>query len=274
MYLCSMLQRISFYFITFTLIVLGFSACKFSKLRKSTDLQEKYQAAMEYYEKKDYYKAGLLLEEVIPLIRGTAESEKAQFYYGYCHYHQKQYTLAAYYFQRFYEAFRGSAYIAEARYMHVKSLYADSAPYNLDQASTYDAINTAQSYLNAYPNSEYFEECNNIMNELRQKLERKAYENAYLYYKIRNYKAAVVSFNNFQRDFPDSGYNEDIAFLKLEAQYELASRSIDKRKKERYNEAISYYEYFVANFPESKSVKNAEKIYESILSEMDRMNTI
>ncbi len=236
-------------------------------------MKEKYDAAIAYYEKEDYYKANLLLEEVIPLIRGTRESEIAQFYFAYTHYYLSELTYAAYLFQRFYETFRSSQYAEEARYMQVRSLYESSPPYNLDQTNTYEAIAVTQSFLNAYPNSTFYEECSKILGELREKLERKAYENAKLYYRISNYKAAVISFMNFQKDFPDSDYNEEVAFLRLDAQFRYAEQSTNRRKRERYNEALDHYEYLIENYPDGEYTKNAQKIYEQCLDELSKLNS-
>jgi outer membrane protein assembly factor BamD len=248
------------------------SSCKFNKIRKS-GLKEKFDAAIDYYDKADYYKAGLLLEDVIPLIIGTQESEKAQFYFAYCNYHQSQLVEAAYYFQRFYQTFRLSKFAEEARYMQVRSLYEDSPPFNLDQSSTVEAISVTQSFLNAYPNSAYFEECSVVMNQLREKLEKKSFENAKLYHKIGNYLSSVIAFKNFQRDFPDSDFNEEGSYLRLDAQYKYAEQSTARRKRERYDEAITHYEYILDNYPESKFLKAARKIYEKCLNELGKLNS-
>lgn len=253
-------------------IVFFVSSCKFSKIRRSTDLREKYEAAIAYYDDKEYYKASILLEEIIPLIRGTKESEIAQFYFAYCNYYLSQLEAAAVYFQRFYETFRASKYVPEARYMHVKSLYENSPSYNLDQTSTYEAITVTQSFLNAYPNSEFYEECNKILRELRVKLEKKAYENAKLYYRIGNFNAAIVTFTNFQRSFPDSDYGEEIAFLKLEAQYKYAEQSTQRRQRERYNEALSFYDYLLDFYPATKYKKSADRIQTRCTDQLSKLN--
>jgi outer membrane protein assembly factor BamD len=242
--------------------IAGVSACKFNRIRKSTDIKEKYDAAINYYQKKEYYKAGLLLEEIIPLITGTREQEIAKFYYGYCHFYQKQYSLAAYYFQNFYETFRNSKFAEEARYMQVRSLYEDSPPFYLDQKNTIEAINAAQSFLNNFTNSSYTEECNKVLKELRLKLEKKAFENAYLYYKIRYHKAAVVAFTNFQKGYPDSDLNEEAAYRKIEAQYLYAKQSIENKQKERFSEVVTFYESFIETYPSSKYKRSLQNIYE------------
>lgn len=260
------------YIISVLLILLSAACSKFSKIQKSTDITQKYDAAIKYYEKKDYYKAGILLEETIPLLKGSKESEIAQFYFAYCHYHQSQYELAAFYFKRFYETFSRSGYAEEAMYMYGYSLYDESPKYNLDQSNTNTAIQAMQAFLNTYPQSQYKEQGNNIIAELRKKLEKKAYEGAKLYYKIDNYKAALVALENFQQSFPDSDYYEEVSFLKIETAYNLAKQSTEKKQLDRYKEAITHYETFVDKFPKSKYIKSAENIYSSSIEAVQNIS--
>ena len=54
------------------LLCLFISSCtKYQKLRKTIDWQPKYEAAMKYYEKKDFTRAIGLFEDILPIIRGT-----------------------------------------------------------------------------------------------------------------------------------------------------------------------------------------------------------
>ena len=52
-----------------TTLVLG-SCSKFAKLQKEGTLEQKYEAALQFYKKADYYRAGLLFEEITPLLNG------------------------------------------------------------------------------------------------------------------------------------------------------------------------------------------------------------
>jgi outer membrane protein assembly factor BamD len=221
---------------------------------------------MNYYQKKDYGKAGLLFEELIPIITGTKESELAQFYFAYTHYYQGDYVLSAFYFKKFYETFSRSEHAEEAMYMYAYSLYEDSPSYNLDQTNTYTAIESMQNFINTYPNSKYKEDVSKIIGQLRAKLERKAYENAELYSKTENYKAAVVAFENFQRNFPDSDYSERAAYLKLLNAYNLAKSSTEDKKQQRYRDTIEYYENFIDKYASSKYLRDAEDIYDDALA--------
>ncbi len=244
------------------IVLLGFTACsKFSKIQKSESVQERYNAALAYYEKKDYYRAGVLFEDLVPLIKGTAEAEKTQLYYGYCQFYQKQYVLSAYYFKRFAENFPRSEFVEEALYMEVKSLYLDVPEYTLDQTNNYSAQDRIQAFFRQFPKTKYSQECNDIVDELRKKLEQKAYENTYLYYKLRDYKAAIIAIDVFKAEYPLSIHVEDFAFLKVNAQYELAKISIDSKKEDRFYQAIEYHQNFIDQYPNSKFVKKSESIY-------------
>ncbi len=149
----------SLYFLLLLTVLLVSSCGKFSKLQKSGTDDEKYKAALDYYKAADFYHAGLLFEELIPLLKGSTESEMAQFYYAYTQYHQQQYNMSQYLFKKFYDTYARSDYAQEAFYMHAFSLYKDSAPHTLDQTSTLTAISALQDFINTYPESGFRKEC-------------------------------------------------------------------------------------------------------------------
>lgn len=254
------MTRVHLLLLTFVLLL---SACnKFTRLQRSNDVQKKYAGALEYYEDKDYYKASLLLEEIIPILRGTGQAEEAQLTLAYCYYYQKDYTLSAFYFKRFYQTFGRSPKAEEAMYMYAYSLYKNSPDPNLDQTDTEKAISAFQSYLNAYPTSSRVDECNKLIKELRSKLEIKAYNLANEYYKRDLYQAAVITLSNFIDKYPDSDYREEAFYKRLQSAYLFAKNSILNKQAERYQEAIDYYEEFAERYPESSWLAKASSIYE------------
>ncbi len=267
--------------LVFGAILLLSSCSKFRKIQKSDDWKVKYEAAIKYYDDEEYYKANLLFEEVLPIIKGTKEAEKAQFLYAYCHYHQKLFVESAFYFKTFYDTYNRSEYAEEAFFMHAYSLYQESPNHNLDQSSTYEAIQAMQNFINKYTTSKYKEQATEIIDQLQVKLEEKAYNNAKLYYKINKstlfvadmYRAAIKSFENFQIDYPDSDYNEEINYLLIEAQYNLAKASIESLKKERYMTVVSSYEDFIDKYPTSKFLKEAQNFYSRSLGQISELQT-
>ncbi|MFA0963067.1 outer membrane protein assembly factor BamD [Roseivirga sp. BDSF3-8] len=255
------------------LLIISVACSEFNDIRKSDDWEKKYKAALEYYEEEDYYRANVLLEEVLPLLRGTEYEEKAQFLYAYSHYYRKQYILSAHYFKTFYDTYGRSEYAEEALYRYAYSLYSQSPEYNLDQSSTYEAIQAIQLFINRYPGSENREEATAIIDKLQRKLELKAFDNARLYHQLRVWKSAIIAFDNFSNDYPDSPLNERAQFLKIESSYELAARSIESKKEERFRQTVDYYQEFLDTYPESEYLKEAENIYKATLKGLESVNT-
>ena len=249
-----------------------FSCSRFQRIQSSSNYERKYEAAVGYYKNKNYYKALLLFEELIPIYKGTERSEDVQFYYAYSQFYEKQYALASFQFRTFYETFQRSERTEESYFMYAYSLYKDSPKYYLDQSNTFAAIAALQSFINRYPKSNRAEEINKLIDDLRNKLERKDFENAKLYYKLSNYKSAVVSFENFKKDFPDSKYNEELAYLKIESEFRLAEISTEDKKKERYTTAVKFYEDFVDTYPNSILLKSAQELYDLSTKRLKSIN--
>lgn len=261
--------KILFAAFSFTLLL---SACSdYNKILKSDNVDTKLSAAYKYYDKKDYYRAGTLFEQVIPLIRGREEAERVQFLYAYTQFYQKSYSLSAFEFKNFYETYGRSPYAEESLFMHAKSLYADSPEFNLDQTSTQTSISAIQEFLNRYPESKYAEEANKMYDELAAKLERKAFESAKLYHQMRYYQAAVTAFTSFERSYPSSAYNEEAGYYKIVSQFNLAEQSVPEKQRERYFDTIGFYQAFVDKFPNSELLKSAENYYDRSLRALERI---
>ncbi len=258
------------------LMITSVSCTKFRKIQKSSDWKVKYAAALDYYEEKDYFRSNTLLEEILPIIRGTEEAEKANFIYAYTFYEQRQYILSSHYFKLFTDVYGRSKYVEEASYMNAYSLYKQSPQPSLDQTSTYEALAAMQTFLNKYPNSTYAKEADWLIDQMQEKLELKAYENARLYNKLRRYKAALIAVENFNYDYPDSKYREELNFLAVETAFELAEVSIYSVQEERYRKVVSLYEAYVDRYPLSKYLKQAEQYYADSIEQLsifaDRKN--
>ncbi len=103
------------------------------------------------------------------------------------------------------------------------------------------------------------------------KLEKKGFENAYQYYKMRSFKAAIVALNNFKDNFPDSKYLEQTYYLVIEAEYKLADQSLRKLQQERYQAVVEHYKDFVDRYPESKFLRDAERMYADSLDKLNQL---
>lgn len=244
------------------------SCSKHQKLLKSTDNELKYEKAIEYYEEGDYYRALQVFEQLIPVYRGTNKAEKLYYYYAYAYYHEREYIMASYYFKRFSINFPSSEFAEEASYMAAYCKYLDSPRYSLDQGVTREAIDEFQLFINRFPFGERVQDANDYITELRKKLERKSYNIASLYFKMEDYRAAIVSYNNLLKEYPDTEFKEDVLYKIVTAYYNYAMKSIKEKQKERFDNAVKAYYDFVALYPESQYVANVEKMKEKIEDEL------
>jgi len=257
-------------YILFFSLVIVLSSCtsKFQKLLKSADNDLKYEKAIELFEQEDYYRAEQLISQLMAVYRGTDKAEKLFYYYAYCYYNQKDYLMASYYFKKYANTFPNSEEAEESLFKCAYCYFLDSPKYNLDQSNTYEAINEFQLFVNKYPKSERVKECNNLIDDLRSKLEMKAFNIAKLYYKMNDYQAAVVSFNNILVDFPDTEHKEEILFYILKSNYFYAIHSILEKQKDRHREVIESYKDLVVLYPESKHFDDASKMHKTSLKEI------
>lgn len=245
----------------FLLVLIALSGCKseFERIRLSGNVDQIYTKGMAYYDEGDYQKSQALFELIINNFRGRKEAEDLYFRYAQTHFHLKNYILAAYYFRTFGSTYPLSSLREEADYMAAYAHFKLSPVFRLDQSNTQKAIDGFQDFVNNYPRSARVEECNRLIGGLRAKLERKAFEEAKLYYDLREYQASLQSFENLLKDFPDSKDVERVRFLMIEAAYAWAANSVREKQQERYQRTLEYIGLFRNKYPRSSFSSNVKK---------------
>ena len=242
---------VSFFSLVFLLI--SFASCKseFEQIRTSGNGELIYKKALEFYEAEEYQKSQTLLELAITSYRGKREAEDIYYKYAYTYYYLGRYILAAHYFKNFSQTYGASQLREEADFMAAYSNYKLSPSFRLDQSYTAVAIDELQLFINTYPSSERVAECNSLIDEMRLKLEVKAFEEGKLYFDLRNYQSAIHSLENMLKDFPETTNADQVRFLIIKANYLLAKNSIVDKKEERYNETIELATEFMDRRAES-----------------------
>src|ERR1700709_2542766 len=238
------------------IMTLGGCKSKYEKLKASNDYAKKYQEAIKYYNQKDYNKALGLFEVLVERYRGRAEAEDLFYYYAFTNYKLKDYTSARYHFKTFADTYPSSTRTEECRFMSAYCYYLDSPNFSLDQENTQKAIDALQLFINLYPKSDRTAEASKLIQTLRDKLEEKSYANSKLYLTIGDNQAAVISFGNTLRDYPDTKYAEELEYLTVKAQFMYADRSKEYTQQERYNAAISFAIQFIEKYPTSKYMRD------------------
>ena len=252
-------------FLSIMILMLMVSCSKYQKILKSTDLNFKFEKAVMYYEKEDFNRALPLLEELSTAFRGSAKAEEVNYYYAYCHYSLGEYLLASYLFDTYAKTYPNGKHTEECQYITAYCFYLESPIYKLDSKNTYKAINQLQLFTNLYPKSERVEQCNNLIDELREKLAKKAFFNAKQYVITEYHKSAIIALQNVLIEFPGSKYEQEIYFLIVESSFQLAKNSIRTKKQERLENTIDAFHEFIEKYPESQFLKQAKNIEQKTL---------
>lgn len=241
------------------------------KLAKSDNIADKDTAAMRFVRAGKCEQANYILEELLSIYRMQERGEEIYYYYSYCKYKMGEYLAAAYYFDDFVRQYPRSEHSEEFRYLSAYSYFLMSPPWYLDQKFTYEAMDRLQLFVDQNPQSKYVKDCNQNINDLREKLAQKSFEQATLYYKISYYKSAVQALQITLNEFPDSKYAEESQFLLFKSSKLLADESIPNLKKERYKEALAYHQKFDDKFPDSKFAKDGLSLTKEIEKSLNKI---
>ena len=254
--------------VLFLVVVLSSACSEYQKVLNKGTAEDQYKMATKLFEEGKYSKSIQLFEKIMPKYQRKPQMERIQYMIAEANYNTSSYKLASYYFNRFIGNYPNSTKLEEAAYLVAHSYYLASPKSSLDQADTQKALTAFQSFIDKYPSSEKLNEANKLYDELTNRLERKAFDNAKLYYKTENYTAAIVALDIFIEDNFGTIYREEALSYKFLASYELGMRSVFTKKENRLNDAIASYNKLHKRFPNTKRLKEFEGLLGNLNKEL------
>ena len=255
------------------LLMLTGCANEFNKVLKTTDVEYKYEFAKECFAKGKYNNAVLLLQDIVTMMKGRENGEECLYMLAMSCYCGKDYETAAQYFKRYHTSYPKGIFAEMASFYVGQSLYMSTPEPRLDQTPTMQAIAAYQEYLDLYPDAIMKDEAHERLYELQDKLVQKELYSARLYYDLgsyfgnctsggSNYEACIITAQNAIKDFPFSQKREEFAVLVMKSKFELAQRSVEERRLDRYRDAEDECYGFINEYPDSEHRKTAEKYIE------------
>lgn len=258
------------------MLTLLVSSCgEYAYVQKSPDYEYRYEVAKAYYVEGKYGKAAQLFGDLIGVLKGTAYGEESFYLLAMSEFRNGDYETAASYFKKYYQTYPKGVYVEYARYYSALSQYKQTPDPRLDQTSTLEAMTEFQAFLDAYPYTPLKASTQEILLNLQDKLVEKEYLSAKLYYDLgtymgnctsggSNYEACVITAQNALNDYPyaSAERREDLSILILRSKYYLARESVIEKRIERFRNAIDEYYAFVNDFPESRYLKEAKRMFE------------
>lgn len=241
-------------------------ACKseYELLLEGNDADAKYAAAFDYFNQGKYSKSSQLFESLSYITSGTERDDTVQYYWGLSNYRFKDYLTAETNFEKFLTNHPRSRFAESAQFLRVDCLYKATLRYELDQTPTYKAITAISEYLMTNPDNTHQAVCSRMLADLNERLDKKAFENARLYYKMEKYKNARVALKNVLKDDADNIYREDILYYTAMSAYKYAQMSVPEKQKERYLAFIDDYYNFIGEYPDSQYRKELDGLYKKV----------
>lgn len=248
------------------------SSCKseFEVLLEGNDADAKYEAAFDMFNRGKYAKSAQMFESLSSLTSGTERDDTVKYYWGLSNYRYKDYYTAETNFTNFLMNFPRSPFAEDARFFRIDCLYRSTLRWELDQKPSQSAISSINEYIKEYPMSPYRVVCDNMLIDLNERLDKKAFENARLYYKMEDYKAATVALRNVLKDDSENQYREDVLYYIAMASYKYASMSIEAKQKERYLVFVDDYLNFVGEYPVSAYRRELDGLYKKVQKQLGR----
>ena len=238
-------------------------SCKseYQVLLEGYDEEAKYAAAFDYFNQGKFSKAAQLFESLSVTAGGTERDDTIQFYWGLSNYRYKDFYTAETNFKEFIEKFPRSPFAEEAGFLRIDCLYNSSLRYELDQSTSVQTISAIGEYLTNYPQTQHLDACRDILSELGERMDRKAYEGAKLYYKMEDYLASRIALKNVLKDDADNKFREEILYYAAKSSYKYAQLSVPEKQKERYLTFVDDYLNFVGEYPESSYRGELDGLY-------------
>ncbi|NVK52280.1 MAG: outer membrane protein assembly factor BamD [Flavobacteriaceae bacterium] len=264
--------------LVFVFAVVLFTSCsEYQKALNKGTPEQQYAMATKLYEAKKYSKALNLFEKITAAYRGKPQMERIQYMIAQSNFNTKNYDLAGYYFNRFAQNYPKSSKNEEAAFLSAYSYKLASPAFSLDPTDTKKALEAFQAFIDKYPDSKRLPEANKHYKELRYKLQKKAFEIAKVYYTTaeydpaRNYRAAIVAFDNLLEEYLGSEFKEEALYYRLKAAHDLALKSTNRRKEARIKDAIKAYEKLKRNFPKTKYLEESNKMLANLEKEQKEL---
>ena len=244
---------------------------EYQAVSKYGDNEMKYEFAKEAFARGKFQQASLLLQEVVTMKKGSDEAQECLYMLAMAQYSNMDYEAASETFKKYTTSYPRGLY-AEPAYFYIgQSLYQSSPEPRLDQSPTNGAITAYQQFMDLYPDSHLRPQAQERLYELTDKLIRKEFLSAQLYYNLggyfgninsndeSNYTSSIITAQNTLKNYPYCSLREDFMLLIMKSKFQLAENSSDEKRLDRYRDAEDECYGFINEFPESKNVALAEK---------------
>ena len=190
------------------LFIILYSCSSYIVENESSD--KKMDAVANYMEEEKYSKAKAELEYLIMYDPLSEYSSDAQYYLSECYFYLGNYNQAIIEYEKYLSrSDYSNNLIKKINFMLCKCYYNISLEFNKDQSNTYIAIEKLQYYIEKEIMTEYVNEIEEMILNLRTKLAKKDFFTARLYIKLEEFDSANIYYYSIINNYYDTSFVND-----------------------------------------------------------------
>lgn len=233
-----------------TLLLLGlilFGCSQTAKMRRMS-VDEKMAAGNDFFAREKWRRAIPYFQEVV-FERKTAFTNEAQHKLADCYYNMKKWSDARYEYQELIRLFPDYEDISTAYFRVGECWLNESLNFNYTQDETISAIDAFTVFIERFPNDERIPEAEAFIEDANYKLLRKVYTNGYIYWRMKDFSAALLYLDEVR----EAGMDDEIdcKAIYISARIHLYRKDMDKART-----AIAE---LTQRYPDSKEAKRLAK---------------
>lgn len=183
--------------------VLSWSGCS-SARRFDPTPEGEFEQAFYYYEKGEFNKAIDFFKQLIYKYPGSELVEQSRYYLADAYFQNRDFILSATEFELLNREFPQGQFADVALFKAGLSYASMSRRPERDQSETKKAMDTFQTLLTKYPNTEYADTVRTHVDQLKDKLAIKELQTADFYFQREIYESAIIYLKSIVSNYPES----------------------------------------------------------------------
>lgn len=231
------------------LIAVVLASCSSNKINKQLPVAKKMELADEFFARKKYHKAIPYYTDVA-FERNSTYTADAQMKLADCYFLQNKFTEARFEYEEMIRLFSDARDISRAYFQVGVCYFEDSLSPHYTQEETRNAITAFTTFIEKFPFDERKQEAIEYIQKCQKKLIKKKYYNGYTYYKMNDYPAAFMYFD----EIIELGNLNEIDKMSLYYEARMYIVRKDRNNTERIAEALN------ARYPDSKETAKINKL--------------
>ncbi len=229
-------------------MLLLISACS-STVMKNLPVEKKMQIANEFFDREKYHKAIPYYQNIV-FEKNSVYTSEAQMKLADSYFEENRFAEARFEYQEMIRLFDDYDNISKAYFMIGVCWFNESLPAHYTQEETRKAIDAFETFLEKFPFDERKKDAIDYINECHYKLLEKKYNNGYTYYKMYDYSAALLYFD----EIIELGNKDELDRLSLYYSALIHYKREDFQKAKQTTEKLS------AKYPDSKETKKMQNL--------------